>query len=73
MSDIQIELIKGVEGDSLSLVQGEGCGFRIAGPKPWGGGRILQTFTISASDERSLDALQEAIDKARGKKARGKK
>ena len=65
-NDIIIELVKGVEGNSLSLDEGDGCGHRIAGPKPWGGGQVLQTFRIRSTDTGSLDALQAAIDKARG-------
>ena len=66
-TDIKIDLVRGVEGNCLSLDEGDGCGHRIAGPKPWGGGDVIQTFRIRATDTASLDALQAAIDRARGK------
>lgn len=36
----EFTLTRGVEGDCLVL-----DGTRIAGPKPWGGGRVVATFT----------------------------
>lgn len=44
------EIVKGVEGDCLVL-----DGKRICGPKPWGGGRIIDTFRT--------DGIYEVIDK----------
>ena len=47
---LMIETIKGVEGNSLSIGnmddKGMGSGRRIAGPKPWGGGSIIDGFEI---------------------------
>ena len=44
------EIVKGVDGDCLVL-----DGTRICGPKPWGGGRIIDTFRT--------DGIYEVIDK----------
>ena len=37
------EVIRGVEGDCLTLGDEDG-GTRISGPKPWGGGQVVKTF-----------------------------
>lgn len=37
----KIELIKGVEGRCICI-----DGYRIAGPKPWGGGNVVQTWNV---------------------------
>lgn len=44
----KIDLVNGVEGLALYLND-----FRIAGPKPWGGGKILRTWSVSQEDLRS--------------------
>lgn len=44
-----IEIIKGVEGNSLYIGDSD-TGERIAGPKPWGGGRTIQSFRVKADD-----------------------
>ena len=44
------EIVRGVEGDCLVL-----DGTRICGPRPWGGGRIINTFRT--------DGVYEVIDK----------
>ena len=44
------EIVRGIEGDCLVL-----DGTRICGPKPWGGGRTINTFRT--------DGIYEAIDK----------
>ena len=46
----KFEIVAGVEGDCLVM-----DGTRIAGPKPWGGGPVVKTFTT--------DGIYEAIDK----------
>lgn len=38
-------IIQGVEGPSLYL-----NGFRVAGPKPWGGGKVLYEWTVEGED-----------------------
>jgi hypothetical protein len=44
---IEIEVVSGVEGPSIYI-----AGFRIAGPKPWGGGRIIHKWRADPSDFR---------------------
>lgn len=36
---IKIEIIKGAEGECI-VINGQ----RVAGPKPWGGGRVVQSW-----------------------------
>lgn len=60
---VRIEVIGGVEGPCLSVCDADGRGgFRIAGPKPWGGGNVTKAFTVRG--ERSLMALKAAVDLA---------
>ena len=40
-----IEVISGCEGNCLAINN-----FRVAGPKPWGGGTVIQTFKAEMSD-----------------------
>jgi hypothetical protein len=42
---IRIDIVSGVEGDSVSIGD-----FRVAGPKPWGGGRVRQSFHARRHD-----------------------
>lgn len=42
-----IEIIQGVEGFCIGLNN-----YRIAGPKPWGGGTVVKQWHISAADLR---------------------
>jgi hypothetical protein len=53
-----LELIGGVEGDCVSL--GDPVletGFRIAGPKPWGGGSVKRQWTVFEHD--IVEAMRE--------------
>jgi hypothetical protein len=55
--EIEIEVISGVEGPCISI----DC-FRVAGPKPWGGGKVIHKWTATIED--ILDAipnLKEAL------------
>jgi hypothetical protein len=56
VSDFEIQVINGADGDCLSLGrEGDGGGYRIAGPKPWGGGGIEKTWKVrQAYLERAL-------------------
>jgi hypothetical protein len=46
-----IDYIDGVEGPSLSLAQtSKDGGTRFAGPKPWGGGRILRSWAVDPAN-----------------------
>lgn len=53
---IMIELIRGVEGDCIAIND-----FRVSGNKPWGGGKIIQTWFAKKSD--ILHALELETDK----------
>lgn len=48
---VLIEVVNGAEGPSL-CVGDEDSGYRIAGPKPWGGGRTIHRFTVKADELR---------------------
>jgi hypothetical protein len=49
-----VSLVSGVEGLSIYLNN-----YRIAGPKPWGGGKILHEFTATSKDiELALGKLE---------------
>lgn len=50
-----IELIQGVEGLCLSLND-----YRIAGPKPWGGGKVIHKWHVTEStlQRALLDEVQ---------------
>ncbi|MDN4147593.1 Lar family restriction alleviation protein [Pseudomonas tohonis] len=53
-----VEVVNGAEGPSLYIGNEDG-GYRLAGPKPWGGGRTIHKFTVK------LDELvREAMDLA---------
>ena len=51
---ITIEIIHGVEGDCLTLND-----HRIAGPKPWGGGKVTKQWTTTI--EQIEDAFRGAV------------
>ncbi len=46
---VLVEVVEGVEGPSLSIGDND-TGERVAGPKPWGGGRTIHCFQVSAND-----------------------
>jgi hypothetical protein len=56
------EVVAGVEGPSL-YVGDEGGGHRLAGPKPWGGGRTTHKFIVNIAELRkelaNLDESQQ--------------
>ena len=45
MKYMKIDYIKGVEGDSISINE-----YRVAGPKPWGGGKIIKSWKATVED-----------------------
>jgi hypothetical protein len=47
---IEINIIGGVAGKALIIND-----TRVAGPKPWGGGRVLETFMVER--QAIIDAL----------------
>ncbi len=52
-----IKLVEGVEGNSIYLND-----YRIAGPKPWGGGRVLHSWEVTAADIRNALKLPRQTD-----------
>lgn len=46
---VYVEVVAGVEGPSL-YIGDDDTGERIAGPKPWGGGRTLHRFEVKVED-----------------------
>lgn len=46
---VLVEVVQGVEGPSLSIGDND-TGERVAGPKPWGGGRTIHCFQVAAKD-----------------------
>ena len=57
------EVIRGVEGDCLTLGDEDG-GTRISGPKPWGGGQVVKTF-IACEKYGPIEHLEAENDKLR--------
>lgn len=58
---VMVEVVNGVEGPSL-YVGDKSSGYRIAGPKPWGGGRTIHRFTVN------VDELRKQLDEYAPKK-----
>ncbi|MDU9398089.1 Lar family restriction alleviation protein [Pseudomonas sp. zfem003] len=55
-----VEVVKGVEGPSLYIGDGD-TGYRLAGPKPWGGGKTIHKFKVKLNE-----LVREAMDLAKG-------
>lgn len=47
---IMIDIVRGCEGNSISINE-----TRVAGPKAWGGGRVIESFV--SDKERIMDAI----------------
>ena len=47
---VLFEVISGVEGKCLSIAKNKDCGYRIAGPKPHGGGRVTESWWVNAHE-----------------------
>lgn len=65
---VYIDLISGREGPCVS-VGDESGGYRIAGPKPWGGGHTDYRFEVNIEElETQLKALkaQQKVKKESG-------
>jgi hypothetical protein len=56
---LELQLVEGVEGPSIYL-----NGYRIAGPKPWGGGRVVRTWKTTPRDV--LEAVRKYVTDASG-------
>ena len=60
---ILIEVVAGREGHSLSIGDDSG-GYRLAGPKPWGGGRVIHRFEVDPDElRRELNSLISDMSK----------
>ena len=42
---MEIDIIKGVDGNCIAIND-----YRVAGEKPWGGGKVLQTFKTTKKE-----------------------
>ena len=56
---VTIYVLRGVEGPSLCIND-----FRVAGPKPWGGGRIIHQWTVD--EEGFLSDIYRLFPALRG-------
>ena len=53
MEDVTLEIIRGVEGLCIAI-----NGRRVAGPKPWGGGRAIAK--LGSTKQRITESLKLA-------------
>jgi hypothetical protein len=63
---VRVEVLGGVEGPCLAIFKGI-SGERIAGPKPWGGGKTLHSWEVPVADilkALGLDSDEEAREAA---------
>jgi hypothetical protein len=56
MKCVNIEYVSGCEGNHIEIANKDG-GTRIAGPKAWGVGRVIESFTVTV--EALLEAIKE--------------
>lgn len=47
---VKFEVINGPEGKCLAVANNDGTGYRLAGPKPWGGGTVAYTFEVDVDE-----------------------
>lgn len=58
---VKIEVVSGCEGPSLSIGD-DRTGHRLAGPKPWGGGRAIHSFDVDVDELiREAEALKAEV------------
>jgi len=65
-----IEVISGVEGQCIAIND-----YRVAGPKPWGGGKVIKKFTSDMSNMRRALGIEESaqtVKQQRKAKSRAK-
>lgn len=59
MKKILVEVVKGVSGFAL-YIGTKDSGYRLAGPKPWGGGKTVHSFEVDTDELRKeLDTLSK--------------
>lgn len=46
----EIAMVNGPEGPHLAINSINGSGYRLAGPKAWGGGTLLKSFKVSIAE-----------------------
>ncbi|WP_257819802.1 hypothetical protein [Burkholderia glumae] len=57
---VWIDVVAGREGPSLNIGDDNG-GYRLSGPKPWGGGRTVHRFMVRLDElVREANALDAA-------------
>lgn len=54
--EFEIAIVNGVAGNSISLNE-----YRIAGPKPWGGGTVEKKWIINSRDIAEALRMDEKI------------
>lgn len=55
---VTFEVVRGVQGPSLYVGDDSG-GYRLAGPKPYGGGEVIHSFKVDIEELREeLSALE---------------
>lgn len=60
---VLIEVIDGPEGPCLCIGDGE-VGYRLAGPKPWGGGLTINRFQVRIAElKREIECVERAGEK----------
>lgn len=52
---IIIDVIEGSEGQSIYIND-----YRVSGPKPWGGGKLIKSFSCSSADVCRALKIEEA-------------
>ena len=58
MAKIFVEVVLGVEGRCLVIND-----IRVAGPKPWGGGKVIKRWIVDEKDIiEALGATQPAVE-----------
>lgn len=62
-----LEIVRGAEGPSIYIADDSG-GYRLAGPKPWGGGSVQQRFRVKLN-ELVREANMLLADSARAAEA----
>lgn len=65
---VELCIVNGVEGQSVSI-----NGYRVCGPKPWGGGKVVRTWSVAVADIRQaltyVRAPEELIVKLEKRRA----
>ncbi len=56
--DVFVEVVDGVEGPCLVINE-----LRVAGPKPWGGGTVVQSWRVSRDqiNEALMESKEETV------------